>query len=224
VEERPVGPLELRRVEANHELLAEREGIDSRLEENLRAVWRCEALGQSAVVEVGRDARPRVELRWKLLRRGAGAREEKRVRVDGRSEIPVSPPSPVSLLERQLGEREQRRTAALAAHDLVVEHPQGAFRVVLVLLRQVPAVENVLAEEALLLRVERASRQLGRDGAGWYPLDVDRRPAGDRHQRKHSNREPDARAHASFRNTRPGSAPVCTPSRITTRPLTMVAA
>src|SRR5262249_13187748 len=206
------------------ELLAERERIDARLEEDLRAVGRCEALGQSAVVEVGRDARPRVELTGKLFRRGTGAGKEERVRVDGRGEIPLSLPGPVSLRERQLGEREERRTAALAAHDLVVEHLQGAFRVVLVLLGQVPAVENVLTEEALLVRVEGASRQVGGDGAGWYPLDVDRRPAGDRHQRQHPDCEPDAKGHASFRNRRPGSAPVCTPSRITTRPLTMVAA
>src|SRR5262245_15472976 len=182
---------------------------------------RGERRGETAVVEIGGHPGARVELvEWLVL----GARKEEGIREDRRRQVVLALAAVVGVQEGQLRQREDRAARRRIGEHAAVQLGQGTLGILPESLVQVPAVEDVLAEEARLVRGKGALTELARHGARIDPLHVDGRPACRRHEKQDGGGET-TRVHptASLRMSLPGSAPLCSPFRMTTRPLTIVA-
>ena len=107
---------------------------------------------------------------------GSGAAgEEKGPGRDSRFEIVLFPRSAFRVLERSLRERKQRMLPTLdLLGDQLVQPPEGALGIPAKALGQVPAVQDVLTEEAGRARVQRTAGQLVGDRARGHPADAHR--------------------------------------------------
>ena len=140
-----VGPAQRIRVEVHRDLLPEGQGIEAGAQLDHRAIGGRERSREPAVVEVGGDAQARIE----LVRRLAGAAgEQERPGGDRRLEIVVPLPRVLGVGERQLRQREQRVSRPRSWTTSSCSLLEGALGVPPEALGQVPAVQDVLAEEA----------------------------------------------------------------------------
>src|SRR5262249_1544064 len=121
---------------------------------------------------------------------------------DSRFEIVLLPRRAFRVLERNLRERKQRMLPTLdLLGDQLVQPPESTLGIPVKALGQVPAVQDILTEEAERARVQRTMGQLASDRARGHPADAHRWST--RHQ-KEGGAGDEARAHQEGAGPWPG--------------------